>query len=95
MTRMDKEFKKVGLIYDSMDYNQVYYRPENEDCQRFVAIDGEFIICIWYSQTLEPEIRLFDRRTFKLVAVQQLYPNDLFFMGSNKWMSYVYGNEEV
>lgn len=30
MRRMDKEFKRAGLVYDSMDniHNQIYYRAE-------------------------------------------------------------------
>ena len=97
MKRMIKEFKKAGLIYDSMDniYNQIYYRPENDTSQKFVAVSGDFIICAWYSEVLDPELRLYDRRSFKPVATQQLYPSDLFFMGANKWMSHIYGEEEV
>lgn len=95
MRRMDKEFRKVGLIYDSMDdiHNQIYYRPENDNCQHVVDVTEKFIICVWYSEVLDPELRLYDH-SYNLIATQNLYPDTMCFGIANKWMSYVLGEDE-
>ena len=94
MRRMDKEFKKVGLVYDSMDniYNQIYYCPENDMSQHVVEVTEQFIICVWYSEVLDPELRLYDHN-YNLIATQNLYPDQMCF-GNNKWSSYVLGEDE-
>lgn len=94
MRRMDREFRKVGLVYDSMDniYNQIYYRPENDNCQKVVDVTDQFIICVWYSEVLDPELRLYDHN-YNLIATQNLYPDSMCF-GNNKWSSYVLGEDE-
>lgn len=95
MRRMDKEFRKVGLIYDSMDdiHNQIYYRPENDMSQRVVDVTDKFIICVRYSEVLDPELRLYDH-SYNLIATQNLYPDTMCFGVANKWMSYVLGEDE-
>ncbi len=95
MNRMTKDFKKAGLIYDSMDdiHNQIYYRPENDMSQHVVSVTDKFIICVWYSEVLDPELRLYDHQ-YKLIATQNLYPDTMCFGVENKWMSYVLGEED-
>lgn len=95
MRRMTKEFKKVGLIYNSMDdiNNQIYYRPENDNCQYVVDITDKFIVCVWYSEVLDPELRLYDH-SYNLIATQNLYLDSMCFGVANKWMSYVLGEDE-
>lgn len=90
MTRLQKELKKVGLIYDSMDdiFNNIHYSPENDENQSLVTVANGYIICIYRSAVLDPELRLYDKN-YNFVASQNLYPDTMFFGNSNKWSSII------
>lgn len=94
MTRLKKELEKRGLIFSEDDPIVLMRGSEYDMCQKFVAIDGQFIICVWESAVTDPEFRLYDKNTFKLVAVQNVYP-DTTLWGNNTWGSYIFGKEEV
>jgi hypothetical protein len=80
------------LSFDSMDndYNNLFYRAENDVQQDVIAVTEDFIICIWSCAVLDSEIRLYDHN-YNLIAKQTLYPNRLPF---DKWSSYVFGEDE-
>lgn len=93
--RMREEFKRAGLIYDTMDdiYNNIYYRPENDRSQSVIDVTDKFIICVSYCEVIDPELRLYDHH-YNLIATQNLEPENMFFNGSDKWKSYVFGENE-
>ena len=78
MTRLKKELIQREIIFDHDGCGEVYYhqyRPEYDDCQKLVGVTDQFIICVYYSAVLDPELRLYDRYTFKLIAGQLLRPD--------------------
>ena len=95
MTRLDKELRKAGLIWDT-DEIQAMYGAEYDTCQQLVDICGDIIVCVWYSAVMDPEFHLYDRHTLAFIGSQDVYPMPECFGGAryNKWSSYGYIEEE-
>ena len=91
MRRMDKEFEKRGITWETDDYD-IIVRGKIDSCQKVVEITDQFIIAVFYSAVLEPELTLYDRKTFEAIAVQNLYP-EMSFTGSRTWGSAVYDRD--
>ena len=88
MNKMEKFLENKGIIYEADEY-MIMMGPEHDTCRKLVDITKDFIITVFYSAVLDPEIHIFDRHTFEMVAQQNLYPDEMCFWGSNKWGSYV------
>ncbi len=99
MTRLDKELRKAGLIWDTDDVQAAMCGAEYDHCQQLVDIRGDIIVCVWYSAVMDPEFRLYDRHTLAFIGSQDVYPMPEYFGGAryNKWSSYGYieENKEV
>ena len=99
MTRLDKELRKAGLIWDTDEYEAMYHGAEYDNEQKLVGIYGDIIVCVFYSAVLDPEFRLYDRRTLAAIGTQDVYPETPWLGGKryNKWNSYGYieENKEV
>ena len=96
MTRLDKELRKAGLIWDTDDM-QAMRGAEYDHCQQLVDICGDIIVCVFYSAVLDPEFRLYDRHTLAFIGSQDVYPLYYECFGGaryNKWSSYGYIEEE-
>ena len=87
MTRLKKELTKAGILYEADDY-EMMKGPEYDWCRKLVSITDKFIITVMYSAVLDPEIHLYDRNTFEMIAQQDLYPSAPIW-GFNKWGSYM------
>ena len=89
MTRLKKELEKAGIIYEADEY-MIMMGPEHDSCRKLVDITKDFIITVFYSAVLDPEIHIFDKNTFEMIAQQNLYPDDMCFIDSNRWGSFVW-----
>lgn len=96
MTRLDKELRKAGLIWDTDDMQAAMYGAEYDNEQVLVGIYGDIIVCVYYSAVLDPEFRLYDRHTLAFIGSQNVYPMPECFGGAryNKWSSYGYIEEK-
>lgn len=92
MRRMDKEFEKRGITWESDEMDIIMKGLEYDSCQKLVDITEDYIITVFYSAVLDPELMLYDRRTFEPIAVQNLYP-EMSFSGSRTWGSAVYDRD--
>jgi len=89
MNRMEKFLENKGIIYEADEF-EMMKGPEYDWCRKLVDITDQFIITVMYSAVLDPEIHIFDRHTFEMVAQQNLYPDPYELFGErNKWGSYV------
>ena len=86
MRRMDKVFEEYGIIYEADDY-QLLWGPEYDTCQKLVDITDDFIIAVHYSAVLDPVFSIYDRRSFKMIAQQEVRPEYTFFgdKSRNPW----------
>lgn len=93
MNKAEKFLTDKGILYeadDEADDFEVMKGAEYDWCRKLVEITDQFIITVFYSAVLDPEIHLFDRNTFQLIATQNLYPDNMSFMGTkNQWCSYM------
>ena len=94
MNRLTKELKKAGIIYEADDYAIIMKGVEYDNDQKLVGIFGDVIVTIWSSAVMDPEFRLYDRRTFAPIGSQDMFPYTTF-SGSRSWGSFVYMDEEV
>jgi len=92
MTRLKKELMARGIIYNAPD-NPSYIEQDEE--RHLVDIVDEFIITVWYSAVLDPEIHIFNRRTLKMVGGQDLRPDRTFWGQSRTWGSFAIIEEEI
>ena len=89
MTKLEKVLTDKGIIYEADEY-MMMMGPEHDCCRKLVEITDQFIITVFYSAVLDPEIHIFDRHTFEIVAQQNLYPDPYGLFGErNRWGSYV------
>lgn len=89
MTRLKKELTERGIIYDADEY-MIMMGPEHDEDARLVSITDKFLITVVYSAVLDPVLYLYDRKTLKRIAYQNLYPETMFFgQHFDKWMSWV------
>ena len=77
MRRMDKVFKKLGITYEADEWD-LMKGPEYDWCRKVVDITGDFIIAVMYSAVLDPELYIYDRRSFQLIAKQDMFPDYTF-----------------
>ena len=89
MTRLKKELYNRNIIWDENEYNIIMMGPEHDNCAKLVDITNDFIITVFYSAVLDPELNVYDRHTFQLLAKQNLYPDYMSFIPGNKWGSYM------
>jgi len=88
MQKLKKVLIEKGIVYEADEIKAMYYGAEYDTSEYLVGIEGNFIITVWYSAVLDPELRIYDRYTFKLVAVQNMYPDDMSFgTRYNRWVS--------
>lgn len=89
MNKMEKFLENKGIIYEADEF-EMMKGPEYDWCRKLVDITDQFIITVMYSAVLDPEIHIFDRHTFEMVAQQNLYPDPYGLFGErNKWGSYM------
>lgn len=89
MRRMDKEFEKRGITWETDDYD-IIVKGKIDDCRKVVEITDQFLITVFYSQVLDPEFHIFDRKTLEMIAVQDVYPHQLLGGKTRTWGSAVY-----
>lgn len=99
MTRLKAELAKRGIIYEADYYNIVMRGPEYDCSAKLVDVTSDFIITIFYSAVLDPMLNIYDRRTFELIAQQDVRPDYMFFgdKSKNPWgvAVMVYGDGEL
>ena len=88
MTKLEKVLTDRGILFEP-DEHMIMMGPEHDCCRRLVTITDQFIIAVLYSAVLPEQLYLYDRHTFELVGVQNLYPEDNFF-DNNRWECYAY-----
>lgn len=94
MTRLNKELTKRGIIYTADDLQVALHGIEYDCDEKLVAITDDFIITVWVSAVMDPELHIYDRHTFAPISGQYLNPERMF-NGGRTWGSYTYGDEEV
>lgn len=82
MNRLKRELVSCNIVFESDN--------EYEEGRTFAFITDKFIVCVWRNNVLPTQLHLFDRKNFKQIAEQDLFP-DRFW--SNCWNSYIYGEE--
>lgn len=87
MTRLKKELEKCGILYEADEF-EIMKGAEYDWCRKLVDITKDFIITVMYSAVLDPEIHIYDRRTFELVAKQDMYPSVGLMGHTRQWGSY-------
>ena len=87
MNRMTKELRNRGIIFDADEYKITMYGMEYDNDQKLVGIYGDVIVAVWFSAVMDPEFRLYDRRTLELIGGQDLLPYETF-TGSRTWGSW-------
>lgn len=93
MTRLEKELRKRGIVFDEDEYEIVMRGAEYDQAQRFVAIENGIIITLWVSAVVDPEFRLYDAKTFEPIGGQNRFPEkDGFYTREHKdrWWSYTF-----
>jgi len=88
MTRLKKELEKAGIIYEADEF-ECMKGAEYDWCRKLVDITDNFIITVFYSAVLDPELHIFDKNTFEMIAQQNLYPDDMRLFDNNRWGSYM------
>lgn len=89
MTRLKKELRSRGIIYEADEINIVMKGMEYDTAQKLVDFTSEIIICLWESAVMEPTLQLYDAHTLSPIGEQQLYP-ERSFSGCRTWGSYAY-----
>lgn len=84
---MDKVFEEKGIIFKPNEY-LMGMGPEYDEGQTLVAIIDKFIIVRYDSAVLDPELKLYDRKTLKFIGQQLMFP-EISFGDSRTWMSWV------
>ena len=69
MNRMTKEFINRGIITDPMNETWDIYDEDEE----LFDITDRFIITLWGSNCLEPQIHIYDRFTLEPIGGQDLH----------------------
>ena len=89
MTRLKKELIKHGIVFQNEGYDDPY-----EQEREFVAIEGDFIITLFYSNVMPTEIHLFNKR-FHFVGSQNLRPEPMLFSEGKTWNSEISYEEGI
>ena len=92
MRKLTKVLKEKGIIYDEDDFMILMHGAEYDQCQKLVDITETAIITIWYSAVMDPVLKLWDRKTFKPIGQQDLFPMRSF-KGNRTWCSFAYEEE--
>lgn len=88
MTRLMKELRKHGVIYTEDEYME-RHRYSTPGCEeRFVAVTDRFILTVWSSDVLPPQLHIYDRDTYEFVGSQETR-RDRMFNGALTWSSYI------
>lgn len=87
MTRLEKELRNRGIVFDADDMMIAMHGIEYDMDEHLVTITGDFIITRWSSAVLDSELRIYDRRTFEMIGSQDLFPS-FAFNGGRTWHSY-------
>ena len=85
MTRLKRELRKRGLIFEAPDYP---WSAEYDACQALVTITETVIVTVFDCSVLPTELRLYDRRTFAEIGGQNLTPEPMLFGKGKSWDSY-------
>lgn len=92
MRAVERVLTEAGILFKADDYDMMR-GPEYDQDNILVDITDQFIITAYFSEVLDPEIRLYDRKTFEFVGSQNLYPlpnSELCFWDKhNRWESYI------
>ena len=86
MTRLKKELTKKGILYEADEF-ECMKGAEYDWCRQLVTITNDFIITVMYSAVLDPTFYLYDRKTFKLIGEQLVYPEKMFWGNTRTWCS--------
>lgn len=82
MTRLKKELYARGIIYDG---NEMMMRPEDDASADLAFIANGFLVVIFSCCVLDPVFMIYDAKTLKEIASQEVYPSNMHFFGFNKW----------
>lgn len=92
MRAVERVLTEAGILFKADDYDMMR-GPEYDQDNILVDITDQFIITAYFSEVLDPEIRLYDRKTFEFVGSQNLYPNSVgemqFWNKFTRWDSYI------
>ena len=86
--RLKRELLKRHIIWETDDVKAMLYGAEYDHEQRLVGIEGNYIICVWYSAVTDPELRLYDRHTMERIGGQYMRP-ETTFDGDRTWGSWM------
>ena len=94
MKRLTKELIKAGILFET-DELDITLHGAIDACSRLVEITDDFIITAVFSEVMPTELHLFDRRTWEIVAKQDLqpdwtFPNPETNRTSRTWHSYCF-----
>ena len=89
MNRLKKELVRHGIVFQNEGYDDPY-----EQEREFVAIKGDFIITLFYSNVMPTEIHLFNKK-FHFVGSQNLYPERSLSRKGREWNSEITYEEGV
>ena len=84
MTRLKKELYDRNIIWDEDDY-MIMMGPEHDNCSHLVDITDQFLITVFYSAVLDPILYLYDRKSLKCIAQQEMYKDEFGFADVNPW----------
>lgn len=91
MRRLTKELTKAGILFET-DEIEITLHGAIDACSRLVEVTQDFIITAVYSQVMPTELHLFDRKTWELVAVQNLFPEWTFANAETNRTSRTWGS---
>ncbi len=82
MTRLEKELRKHGLVYE--------YEPEEQygACEALVEITDKFIITLFGCDVLPSEFHIYDRNTYEMIGGQDMRKTTTFFGKTETFNSY-------
>lgn len=82
MTRLGKELRKHGLVYE--------YEPWEQygACEELVEITDKFIITLFGCDVLPSELRIYDRNTYEQIGGQDMRKTTTFFGETETFNSY-------
>lgn len=88
MNKVEKFLTEKGVLYEADDY-EISKGAEYDWCRKLITITDQFIVTVMHSAVLDSEFQIFDRKTYKLVAQQNVWYADRVFK-ENPWDSYVW-----
>lgn len=89
MNRLKKELVARGIVYEANEIDIVMRGIEYDNSERLVTFTNEIIVTVWESAVMDPMLRLYEARTFKVIGEQYVRP-EMSFSGNRTFGSYAY-----